>query len=118
MKTYFDEMKEKIKAYITNEVDVDIYNDVYDMADDLYDALYKEDVITGVASGSYYCNSKKAKEKVMANIEEVANEFRYMDRESLFCEWIVDCKWEDIDVFVRESLLLPAIQSACEDLDN
>lgn len=69
MYNYLENLKEDILEYI-RENDIEITEDNRDEIEQrLYDDLWIEDSVTGNASGSYYCNSYKAEEAIVGNLD-------------------------------------------------
>jgi hypothetical protein len=108
MYNYLENMIEDVKEYIReNDIDVTTIDET-----DLYDDLFIEDAITGNASGSYYCNSWKAKEALDGNedlLQQTIDEFGIDMNE----HWN---DYEYLDVSVRCYLLADAIADALEEL--
>lgn len=108
MYNYLENMIEDVKEYIKeNDIDVATIDET-----DLYDDLFIEDAITGNASGSYYCNTWKAKEALQGNEDLLQQTI------DTFC---IDMNehWNDyeyLDVSVRCYLLADAIADALNDL--
>ena len=119
MTTIKNEMYADIKDYIENEVNFEDYEDRYDLEQHLNEDLWIEDSVTGNASGSYYCNSYKAKESVLANMEDFGDAIRE------FCEnlaevgrWFRDEEWEVMDVTIRCYLLGEMISTVLDDMSE
>ena len=78
---YFEAVKNDVLDAIPttlNYLDWDRIADLDDLADELNDALWVDDAVTGNASGSYFCSTWKAEECLCHNmdlIEEVAEAF-------------------------------------------
>lgn len=73
MNNYINEMIDDINDFMNYDSDCINWDDITDRDDletTLNDELFCSDSVTGNASGSYYCNAYKAKEKVLANIDE------------------------------------------------
>ena len=115
MSNYLDEVRDAIEEYFGNNgydaVRLDRCMDLDDIENALYDFLWTEDDITGYASGSYYCNSGKAKEMVFENMETVTDALKE------FCcgqpEEVADAflneRWEFLDVTARCYVLGEAV---------
>ena len=71
--------------------------------DKLIDEMYKADDITGVGSGSYFCNSYKAKEMLFQDGEQYIEEMMYEGWEFDLPKRLLD--WEYWDVCIRCYLL-------------
>lgn len=114
-----EEMYADIKNYIESNVNFKDYEDRYDLEDKLRDDLWIEDSVTGNASGSYYCNSWRAKESVLSNMEDFGDAIRE------FCEstaevgrWFIDEEWETMDVTIRCYLLGEMISTVLDDMEE
>lgn len=110
--TYF----EMVKADIENNQDdyqyiVDECDSMDEIRERLYDAMWIDDSITGNASGSYYCNSYRAKQDVMENTETVAEALREfcVDAETIG-EKFLNEEWEYLDVTARCYVLGQALE--------
>lgn len=69
MYDYFENVKEDVKEYIKeNKIKVTAANRD-EIEQQLYDDLFIEDSVTGNASGSYYCNSYKAEQAIVGNLD-------------------------------------------------
>ena len=66
---YLKNIKEDVKAYIEENKGNESYNfnNKEELKDLLYDDLWIDDSVTGNGSGSYYCNSYKARESLTGN---------------------------------------------------
>lgn len=107
---YLETLKEDIKDYIKTE-NIDTTKVSYD---ELYDAMFIDDSITGNTSGSYTCNKWDAEENICHNmdlLEEAFNEFGY------------DCYElskgaEFADVTIRCYLLGQALTGVLEEMEE
>ena len=72
---YMEAMKEDIKEYINNEVNLKDFTDRDELEEKLNEDLWVEDSVTGNASGSYYCNSWKAEEAICHNLDLLGERF-------------------------------------------
>lgn len=107
-----DDVIEYIKDNYTEEEISERLTDPQGWAEDLNEALWTADSVTGNASGSYYCNAWKAEEAICHNLDllgEALQEFGsgadYLERGAEAC-----------DVTIRCYLLYSAIEEALEDL--
>ena len=121
MYNYLESIKEDIKEYaITDEIKEQIRNGERDEVEQqLNDDLWIDDAITGNASGSYYCNSYKAKEALEGNedlVREMVSEF-CIDAEEV-AKRFLDGDWEYFDVSVRCYLLGQAISEALDEIEE
>lgn len=118
MNTYLEMVMEDVVNYFENwsdwEEKIDDFEDLESFADAIADDLWIEDGVTGNASGSYYCNSYKAKEAVFSNMEEVSAALRdfYCGNADEVAEMFLDEQWETIDVIVRCYYLREAVDEA------
>ena len=121
MYNYLDNMKEDILEYIIND---EIKQNIKDgnreeVEEHLNDSLWIDDSITGNASGSYYCNSYKAKEALDGNddlVREMVAEFCIPAEE--VAEHFLNSDYEWFDVSVRCYLLGQAIAAALDEVEE
>lgn len=84
----------------------------------LQDEAWIDDSITGNASGSYYCNSWKAKEAVLADMETVKEALReFCCDPSEIGERFLNEDWEWLDVTARCYILGQAVYVVCGELE-
>ena len=115
---YFAEMKNDIKDYIHNEVELSEYQSREELEEYLQDTLWTEDSVTGNASGSYTFNRLEAREYVLDNIEllsEAAYEFGIED--SLIGEKFLEENWEWMDVTIRCYYLSTVISDVLDEMN-
>ena len=118
MKTYnyFEAVKEDVKNYIENEIDIEKElleaGDIDSLKNNLYDDLFCNDSVTGNASGSYTFNTWQAEENLCHNMDllkEALEEFgcgiEYLEKGAEAC-----------DVTIRCYLLSSAISEVVDDL--
>ena len=106
MYNYEEAVRSDIKDYILENYDrndLADFDDEDDFKDYLIDILVGEDSITGNASGSYYCNSYKAREALNGNMDllrdaceelDLSNEEvgkRFLDGDFEYFDYIVRC---------------------------
>ena len=113
---YLESMKEDIKNYIEENKDNESYNwdNLEEVKELLYDDLWIDDSVTGNASGSYYCNSYKARESLAGNedlLVEALEEFGN-DAES-YKRSLTDPEFADVTI--RCYLLSQAIDEALKE---
>lgn len=119
---YLEAVKDDVKEYIRNEVNVGDYSDRDEMGERLYDTLFCEDSVTGNASGSYTFNRYKAKEYIESDpeaytyIRELVGEYG-MDAETVADKFLNE-DWEYWDVSIRCYLLYQAVDKALEELED
>lgn len=111
---YLDMVKDDIKNVIAEEeinlLEVEEW--------ELYDDLWINDSVTGNASGSYTCNSYKAKEYVLNDIDTVLDaltEFG-VDADEIG-ERFINGEWEWLDVVARCHCLGQALGEVMEELE-
>lgn len=107
MYDYLESMKQDIREWIEEN---DFHADGQYIADDLTDALWAEDSVTGNASGSYTFNSAQAKEYVTANSDlcrEALTEF--CTEPQVIADHFLNGDWEWFDVTIRCYLLGRAV---------
>jgi len=113
---YLESMKEDIKNYIEENKENESYNwdNLEEVKELLYDDLWIDDSVTGNASGSYYCNSYKARESLAGNenlLVEALEEFGN-DAES-YKRSLTDPEFADVTI--RCYLLNQAIDEALKE---
>ena len=104
MKTYnyFEAVKEDVKSYIENEIDIkkalSEAGDIDRLKDNLYDDLFCNDSVTGNASGSYTFNTWQAEENLCHNMDllkEALEEFgcgiEYLEKGAEACDVTIRC---------------------------
>lgn len=122
MYDYMEEMKEDIKNYLEEHkdyIDADTLKDKDYLWQELNDACWMADDVTGNASGSYTFNSYKAKEYVTENMDyvlEMVREF-CIDSETV-AEKFLNEEWEWFDVSVRCYLLGQAITEVLDEMEE
>lgn len=113
---YLESMKEDIKNYIEENKENDSYDwdNLEEVKELLYDDLWIDDSVTGNGSGSYYCNSYKAREALQGNedllieaLEEFGNDAESYKRSLTDPEFA--------DVTIRCYLLSQAIDEALKE---
>ena len=118
MYDYLEAMKEDIKTYILEDINVNSqYSNMAELENALNDDLWTVDSVTGNASGSYTFNRYKAQEYVMDNMEllvEMCSEFG-IDNATIG-EKFLEEDWEWMDVYIRCYLLGQAISEALNEL--
>ena len=121
---YREAMKEDILEYIkdnytTDEIRDNLETDRDGWEQDLNDALWVEDSVTGNASGSYTFNTWKAKEYVSENMDllnEAMDEFCTETR--TIAEHFLNEDWEWFDVSIRCYLLSSALSEALDEIEE
>jgi hypothetical protein len=115
MYNYLEAVKEDVKEYIEENIDLSEFGDIEELKEKLHDDLWINDDVTGNASGSYTCNRAKAKKYVDDNKElviEMAEEFGCKDQ---VMNWWYSNNYEAIDCSIRCYLLNQAISEITEE---
>lgn len=111
---YLEEVKADVENYVRDEINLEIWEDDRELLEQkLNDDLFCEDVATGNASGSYYCNAYKAEEALAHNwdlLAEAMEEYGYSAADML------RQGPEACDVVIRCYLLPQAISEVLDDL--
>ena len=120
--TYLEELKIDIGRYAeeTSGWDLnpgDYAGDLEGFRNDLEEACWIADDVTGNASGSYYFNGARAREKVLENPDEVREALgEFCDAEEIG-NMFLDQDYEKIDVITRCYWLGLAIQEFVDEND-
>ena len=121
MYNYYDAMRSDILDHIawnfSLEEILEKLNEPDDWKEELNDALWVDDSVTGNASGSYTFNSATARDYVLENDDlcrESLSEF-CCDAESI-ADHFLSGDWEYFDVTIRCYLLGQVIDSLIDDL--
>lgn len=104
MKTYnyFEAVKEDVKSYIENEIDIEKElseaGDVDNLKDNLCDDLFCNDSVTGNASGSYTFNTWQAEENLCHNMDLLQEALKafgcgvdYLEKGAEACDVTIRC---------------------------
>ena len=110
---YKKAVKDDIKNYINENINLADYADKEELQEYLQDTLWAENSVTGNASGSYTCNTYEAEENIAHNwdlLQEALEEFGSSDINILEkgAEWA--------DVIIRCYLLSECIAAAIEEV--
>lgn len=108
-----------ICEYIRHEITLSKYSDRDELEEELNDALFCEDSVTGNGSGSYTFNRWSARNYVLNNLElakEAYEEFGLGASEFGADIWTED--WEKIDVTIRCYLLSECIADALDEMED
>lgn len=108
---YRTAVKDDIRAYIDDEINLEDHKDKEELQEYLQDMLWAENSVTGNASGSYTCNTYEAEENIAHNwdlLQEALEEFGSSDINVLEkgAEWA--------DVTIRCYLLSECIAEVLE----
>lgn len=113
MYNYLENVKEDVLEYI-RENDIEITEDNRDeIEQSLYDDLWIEDSVTGNASGSYYCNSYKAEQAIVGNLDLLKEALLEFGCDSVD---VLEKGAEWCDVTIRCYLLGQAINEAIDEI--
>ena len=66
---YLEAVKEDVKSYIENEVELSDYSSREELESYLNDELFVNDSVTGNGSGSYFFSAYKAEEAICHNLD-------------------------------------------------
>lgn len=115
MCNYYDEVKNDIMAYIRENLNCYVWEDLEDLKDKLYEDLWIEDTVTGNGSGSYTFSTYQAEENLCHNLDllkEALDEFG--DSEN----YLLSKGAEAADVTIRCYLLGGALSDVLQDLKD
>lgn len=116
---YLESVKEDIKEYIDNEIDLKDFSDREELERKLNDTLWTVDSVTGNASGSYTFNRWQAQEYVTNNmnlLNDMCCELGVEAEE--IGQKFLDEDWEWMDVSIRCYLLGQAIEEVLDDMEE
>lgn len=100
---YYEAMKNDINDYVSDMLDYftrdcTVVNEV---RDNIYDALWTVDRVTGNASGSYTFCRQTAKEHVLDNVELLKEAYEEFCCKDQFIDDFFGENWEKMDVTIR-----------------
>lgn len=78
MYNYYDAVKQDVKEWIYENVNLELWTDKEDLSEYLNNTLWTEDSVTGNASGSYFFNTYEAEKALAGNwnlLREAREEF-------------------------------------------
>lgn len=78
MYNYYDAVKQDVREWISENVNLELWTDKEDLAEYLNNALWTADSVTGNASGSYFFNTYEAEKALAGNwnlLREAREEF-------------------------------------------
>lgn len=113
---YLEAVKEDVREYITNEIELDNWRGDRDgLEDKLNDDLWVEDSVTGNVSGSYTLNTWQAEENLAHNwdlLEEALEAYCSCEKNPIEkgAEWC--------DVIIRCYLLGQAISEVLDEMED
>ena len=111
---YMEAMKEDIKEYIDNEINLKDFSDRDELEEKLNEDLWVADSVTGNASGSYYCNSWKAEEAICHNLDLLGEAMSEFGCEADLLE--KGAEWADVTI--RCYLLGQVIGEVLDDMEE
>ena len=111
---YMEAMKDDIKEYINNEVNLKDFTDRDELEEKLNEDLWVEDSVTGNASGAYYCNSWKAEEAICHNLDLLGEAMKEFGCEADLLE--NGAEWADVTI--RCYLLGQAIGEVLDEMEE
>lgn len=114
---YLEAMKQDIKEYIEENINVTDYETKEDLEEYLNDTLWTEDSVTGNASGSYTFNRATAKKYVDENKDLINDMMEEFDCKEKVANWWIEDNYEAIDVSIRCYLLGQAISEVLEKIE-
>lgn len=117
MKNYFEQVKEDVKIWCEdNEWKIDAGADLDELAEELNEALWCEDSVTGNGSGSYTFDREEAKENVLNDMETVSEALKEfcVPAEEIGKRFLAE-DWEFLDVTARCYVLNQAIWELLEE---
>lgn len=122
MSDYRQEVMEAVRNYITDReyfINFGDYETAQDLFDDLYDDMFICDEVTGNASGSYTFNSYEAREKVLADMDTVAEALKeFCTPAEEIGERFLNEDWEYLDVTARCYVLAEVLAQYIEDNED
>lgn len=114
---YLEAMKQDIKEYIEENINVTDYETKEDLEEYLNDTLWTEDSVTGNASGSYTFNRATAKKYVDENKDLVNDMMEEFDCKDKVANWWIENNYEAIDVSIRCYFLGQAISEVLDEME-
>lgn len=114
---YLEAMKQDVKEYIEENINVTDYETKEDLEEYLNDTLWTEDSVTGNASGSYTFNRATAKKYVDENKNLVNDMMKEFDCKDKVANWWIEDNYEAIDVSIRCYFLGQAISEVLEKIE-
>ena len=117
---YIYDVTEDVRNYINDNIDLTEWRGRRDdLEEQLNDDLWIDDSVTGNASGSYFCNSYKAREAVLEDMETVSEALReFCTPAEEIGERFLNEDWEWLDVTARCYILGQAIATALDDIEE
>ena len=119
MYDYLKAIKEDVKEYVNNEINLSDYEDMEELEQELNDTLWIDDSVTGNGSGSYTFSRQEAKKNLIGNfdlIREMIQEFCIPSDEVI--DKFLSEDYEYFDVSIRCYLLGQAIAEVLEEMNG
>lgn len=117
VKNYFEQVKEDIKTWCSdNNFKIEAGADLDELAEQLDEALWSEDSVTGNGSGSYTFDREEAKINVINDMETVTEALKEfcVSAEEIGKKFLAE-DWEYLDVTARCYILNQAIWAILEE---
>lgn len=116
---YFESVKDDVREIAEEYKSVSEFATLEDYQQYLYDELFVDDSVTGNASGSYYCNSYRAKEALEGNLELLRDAYNEFGEEAeTIANDFLNEEWEKMDVTIRCYVLGCVIWEITEEIWN
>lgn len=113
MYDYLEQVTADVRDYVEQEIDLTEWAGNRDgLEEKLNDDLWTCDSVTGNASGSYYCNTRKAEEALAHNWDLLAEALEEFGTD------VLKEGAEAMDVTIRCYLLRQAITAVLDDLEE
>lgn len=117
MYNYLEAMKNDIKEYINNNINLADYADRDELESYLNDELFTKDSVTGNTSGSYTFSRAQAQKYVTDNMDFLKDACEDLGVDAATVgEWFLSDDWENMDVIIRCYLLGQAIGEVLDDM--
>lgn len=113
----YDALEENFYGYFDGITAEDVKTDPYEVAGRIADDMFNSDSVTGNASGSYFCNTWKAKMAVLDNIDILRNAYIDWGYEAndVATDFLEE-RWEAMDVTIRCYLLHEVMDEVMEEI--
>ena len=119
MYNYLESMKNDIKEYINDNINLADQADRDELESSLNDELFTEDSVTGNKSGSYTFSRAQAQKYVTDNMDLLKDACEELGAGATTVgEWFLSDDWEEMDVIIRCYLLGQAISEVLDDMEE
>ena len=116
---YLEAIKEDVRQYIKDEVNLLDFTDRDKLEDALNDDLWTVDSVTGNASGSYTFSRCQAQEYVLNGMDELKEALdEYGTDSETIADKFINEDWEWFDVIIRCYLLGQAIAETLDEMED